>query len=246
MIGPEKSALNRSIYPCLTFVIPGSLIPRFLLLLQRGFMIKTHVGCTIRKFLREEIGARPDIIEKIQSIFLNGRPVDDLDSAIIRDRSTLALSAAMPGLVGATMRRGGVYASFRGSITYRETGTECITEEGYVQLKLFNLLTNELGPDFLRKGILVKSSDLIDFLKGLSRDFWRECEKVLFDDNLVDPASLEKLLMSSKHGWVSLMVTTLRGAPERLNPNIFRRRLEGRERPHLLPLEDVSSSCVRR
>ena len=33
---------------------------------------------------------------------------------------TLALSAAMPGLVGATMRRGGYFAGLRANISHRD------------------------------------------------------------------------------------------------------------------------------
>ena len=34
---------------------------------------------------------------------LDGKPVDDIGSSFLHDGSTLALSAAMPGLVGATL-----------------------------------------------------------------------------------------------------------------------------------------------
>lgn len=186
----SKSAASYGGYSHVAFVTEASLVPRFLLLLQRGFMIRTHVGCSIQDFLINEIGANPDTIERIQTVFLDGRPVDDLGAAMVRGGSTLALSAAMPGLVGATMRRGGRYASFRGAITYRETGVACGAEDGLVRLKLFNLLLDELGGGFLKKGILVVSSDLADFLNGQSDDFWSGCRHVLVDGALTDPKSL--------------------------------------------------------
>jgi len=78
------------------------------IILQQGFLLKAQVGCSMKRFLIEGIGLSPEYIaERIQTIFLDGSPVDDLDSAIIKDGSHLALSAAMPGLVGAAMRRGG-------------------------------------------------------------------------------------------------------------------------------------------
>jgi hypothetical protein len=187
----NKSDMSCGGYPHVAFIAEASLIARFLLLLQSGFMVGIHVGCSIQDFLRNGMGLTPDTIERIQSVFLDGSPVDDLGSAMIRDGSTLALSAAMPGLVGATMRRGGMYSSFRGSITYRETGAACAAGEGLVRLKLFNLLLDELGPGFLEKGILVKSVDLTGFLKAQSTDFWQGCRGVLLDDHSIEPESLK-------------------------------------------------------
>ncbi len=171
-------------------------------------MSTARVGCSIDRFLREEIGAGAETIEKIQSVFLDGRPVDNLDSAIIRDGSTLALSAALPGLVGATMRRGGAYSSFRGTITYRETGSACPEGEGIVRLKLFNLMLSELGSGFLKKGILVGSSDLADFLKERSPDFWQTCKEVLANGNPADPASLTDTEWLSRCDRIRLRIAT--------------------------------------
>lgn len=202
----KKSDLNRDIYQNLHFVVDDNRLKRFFLLLQQGFMLKAHVGCSIKSFLTKEIGISPDTLERIQTIFLDGKPVDNLDTAIIKDGSILALSAAMPGLVGATLRRGGVYSSFRSSITYREANAQCITGEGFVQLKLFNVLMDELGPDFLRKGILVKSSDLIALLKGQSRDFWQGCKNILIDGKPAEPGLFEDNAWLSRHDRVHLSV----------------------------------------
>jgi hypothetical protein len=203
----NKSEMSCSGYPHLAFIADASLIAGFLLLLQSGFMFRTHVGCSIQDFLRNEMALTPDSIERIQSVFLDGRPVDDLGSAMIRDGATLALSAAMPGVVGATMRRGGRYSSFRGSITYRETGVACAAGDGLVRLKLFNLLLEELGPGFLERGILVKSSDVMDFLKGQSAEFWRECRDVSLDDTSIEPESLKDPERLSLRDRIFLTVT---------------------------------------
>jgi hypothetical protein len=209
----NKSYMSCNGYPHVAFIADPSLIAGFLLLLQCGFMVGTHVGCSIQDFLSDEMGLTPDTIERIQSVFLDGRPVDDLGSAMIRDGSTLALSAAMPGLVGATMRRGGRYSSFRGSITYRETGVACAAGEGLVRLKLFNLLLDELGPGFLAKGILVKSVDLAGFLKTQSTDFWQGCRDVLLDDQSVEPESLKDPERLSLGDRIFLTVTAPKKEP---------------------------------
>lgn len=169
-------------------------------------MIKARVSCSVTRFLREQIGLSLETIETIQSIFLDGSPVDDLDSAIIKDGSRLALSAAMPGLVGATMRRKGVYSSFRSTITHRETGTQHVSREGFVRMKLFNLLMAELGPGFLKKGIFVRSSDLADFLAEQPGDFWLGFRQVLVDRKPVEIRSLEENAWLSQHDRVFLSV----------------------------------------
>ena len=140
-------------------------VSRMLHILQNGFMVRAQVGCSIKEFLCQQQKLSQEYITKrISTIFLDGKPVDDIDSAVIQDGSTLALSGAMPGLVGAVMRRRSFYASFRSSITYKKGDNVSQHEEGMVRLKLFNMVMKELGPDFLEKGIFIRTSDLSGFL----------------------------------------------------------------------------------
>jgi hypothetical protein len=156
-------------------VVEERLIARFFLLLQQGVRIRRRVGGSIDAFLREELGAGPAMIDKIQSIILDGKPVDDIGTALIHDGSALALSAAMPGLVGATLRRGGAYSSLRSAITYHETASERAPGDGWVNIKLFNLLMAELGPQLLRKGVVLGSSDFLGFFMERAEDFQKGC-----------------------------------------------------------------------
>jgi hypothetical protein len=172
-------------YPKLAFVVKEPDVALFFLLLQQGVKIRRRVGCSVDVFLREELGAGPAMIEKIQSIMLDGKPVDDIGAAMIHDGSVLALSAAMPGLVGATLRRGGAYSSFRSAITYHETGNACAPGEGWVCIKLFNLLMSELGPDLLRQSVLVKAADLACFLRERLQEFRLGCSATL-DGQAID------------------------------------------------------------
>jgi len=144
-------------------------------------MIQRRLGCSVDLFLRQQLGAGPETVEMIQSVMLDGKPVDDIGAALMRDGSTLALSAAMPGVVGATMRRGGAYASMRSTITYHETGNTGAAAEGWVTIKLFNLLMAELGPSLLRGEVLVASSALLDLLTELPEEFWRGCRRISRD-----------------------------------------------------------------
>ncbi len=172
-------------YPRLAFIVDEALIARFFLLLQQGVKIRSRVGCSVDAFLREELGAGHAMIEKIQSIVLNGKPVDDIGAAVVHDGSVLALSAAMPGLVGATLRRGGAYSSFRSAITYHETEKAFPPGVGWVSIKLFNLLMAELGPGLLRQSVLIKAADLSDFLAERSGEFRQGCSALL-DDKAID------------------------------------------------------------
>src|SRR5512136_2874718 len=94
----KRQDFDNSSLTQLRFVIGNSQLPGFYQILQAGFMVKALVGCSTKSFLTQQLGISPEYIaERIQSIFLEGRPVDDLDSAMIHDGSHLSLSAAMPG-----------------------------------------------------------------------------------------------------------------------------------------------------
>ena len=177
-------------YPHLLFVLDRPLVSDFFLLLQQGVALRCSIGCNIATFLRKELKAGEETIKQIQSIILDGKPVDDLDSALIKDGSIIALSAAMPGLVGATLRRGGGYSSFRSGITYHETGKTCGRGDGCVRIKIFNLLMAEMGPGLLQRGVFLRSADFLDFTAGLSQDFWQGCIRITLDNNPVDVREL--------------------------------------------------------
>jgi hypothetical protein len=144
--------------------------PALLCLLQRGFSLELRVGVTLNELLCGQLGLAPDYVSgSISTVFLNGRPVDDLDAAIVEDGATVALSGAMPGLLGAVMRSGSVLASFRGSISHRGGGAVRESEAGRVRFKLFNMVMRELGPGLLQRGILVETALLAECLAS-----WQE------------------------------------------------------------------------
>lgn len=164
----------------------------FFPLLQQGFIVRARTGCSIRELLCEQFGIDPDYLQqRITTIFLNGKAIDAPEASRVAPGATLALSAAMPGLVGATMRRGGYYAAMRGAITHSEAAEGTEEKDGAIRMKLFNLLLAELGPGFLRQGIGVASADLAAFLAGQAPDFWTGCGEVLLNGSLVDPGVLK-------------------------------------------------------
>jgi hypothetical protein len=155
----------------LTLSVKEERIACFFPLLQKGFVMGIPSGLSVRVLLRERFGLSDEYIEtRIQTVFLDGRPVDDLDGAVVADGSTLAVSSALPGLLGATLRRGGYYAALRSGITYRGGEAPLPAAEGSILVKLFNLTVAELGPLFLERGIGVDRGELAEFLWGLPED----------------------------------------------------------------------------
>jgi len=163
--------------PGLFLTLAGEKIPHLFQLLQQGFMVRVQVGGSVRALLSQQLGISPEFLEgRIKTIFLDGRPVDDIDSAVIKEGSILALSAALPGLAGATLRRGGAFASLRSQITHSGRETPTAQREGFVVLKLFNLLMDELGPALLHRGVFIKKEVIKEFLQNLPKDFWAGCQ----------------------------------------------------------------------
>jgi hypothetical protein len=157
----------------LNLIVAPDWIQVFFSLLRHGFMVETRVGCSIKTMLCNALGMDDDYVEdRIKTIFLDAKPVDDISTACINDGSVLALSGAMPGLAGATLRRGGRLASFRGSISCRSDGKNALSKDGHVFVKLFNLLVKDLGSIFLKQGILIKKEQLEDFFRRQPEDFW--------------------------------------------------------------------------
>lgn len=175
----------------LCLYLEENLISSFFRLLQQGFGVKFQTGCSVKSFLCEALGLDPEYVEhRIKTLFLDGKPVDDVNSAMIRDGSTLALSAALPGLAGRVLRKGGRFASMRSTISHQEKVAPPCLQDGMVSLKLFNILLEEIGPPFLKKGVWVHGKDLQDFMKKQPDDFWAGCKKASLDGKEVDVKQL--------------------------------------------------------
>lgn len=157
---------------------------RFSLLLQGGFLMPVPEPCTLREFLCELVGVCGVYTEKsIQTIFLDGLAIDDLDTAMIKPGARLALSAAMPGLAGATMRRGGYYRKMREGISQKVLdGAEITAKEAFrLQVRLYNAVGRDLAGLFLHLGILVPTSDFKKFLASQPPNFFNHLHAVELD-----------------------------------------------------------------
>jgi hypothetical protein len=182
-------------------------IPSFFPLLQKGFVVQARVGVSVQAFLCDHFVLSPEYLrDRVKTIFLDGKSVDDLAETRILDGSRLALSAALPGLAGAILRRGSPFAKLRSQVAEGEKDPASSPEEGSVFLKLFNLLLPELGPLFLRKGILVSRKDFLEFWRQLSEETWRAWGKVRVNGKESEIHSLGNLLQSDPSPWILLEV----------------------------------------
>jgi len=184
-----------------------SALPWFNEILQRGFFLINPVGISIQEFLTKQIGlSREYIGQKLSTILLDGQIVGDIGSAIIKRGSVLAFSSAMPGFVGASLS---MYQSFCESSGSREVNSSDSTDSGAFCIKLFNLPMLELGPSFMRRGILLRSASIEEFLKTQPDAFWKDCRKIVLDGEEIDPLSLDAEYLSITHEWLRLSVHLL-------------------------------------
>ncbi|MBW1993653.1 MAG: hypothetical protein JRI77_04295 [Deltaproteobacteria bacterium] len=100
--------------------------------------------------------------------------------------AVLALSGAMPGLAGATLRRGGRLRQMRGEISYANDHVICSGKQGQLTLKLFNLTLKDLGPRFLQRGIWVKGKELQHFLTQRVDLIRQNCRDIRLNGHTAD------------------------------------------------------------
>jgi hypothetical protein len=199
--------ISEDTFGVLLFFISPPALPWFNEILQRGFFLINPVGISIEEFLTRQIGlSREYIGHKISAIFLDGKIVHDIGSAIIKEGSVLALSSALPGFVGATLRSASSYESFSEFSSSSEINAPDRRESGVFCVKLFNLPMCELGPSFLKRGILLRSASIEGFLKTQLDTFWKNCRKILLDGKKIDPGSLNAEKLSDRYEWLRLSI----------------------------------------
>ena len=147
-------------------------------LLQRGADCPASTPTTVTEFVTRQLGWEPEYLrDRISTIFLDGKVVDDPDTAVVQDGALLGLSAAMPGLVGATLRRSGYYARMRSEISWGSDSARVPDKwvAGTVRVRLFNLILTEKADAVMARGVLVDSRQLA----ALVGDAWLEMQCVL-------------------------------------------------------------------
>jgi len=145
----------------LILTLQPNTISRLTTLLQRGFLVPCAAPVTLYELLLNLPGFDQQYIsDHIETIFINGTASDSLEQILVPG-NTVALSAAMPGLAGAIFRKGGIHASLRSkTVPAQSTQAEA---EGFITVKLFNMIAGDRGEEMLTAGLLVKGSTLARF-----------------------------------------------------------------------------------
>lgn len=137
---------------------------------QQGFQFETRLGVDVRAILTSELDLEPELVDRrVATVFINGKAVDDFQTACLTAGCALTLSGAMPGLVGACLRKSGKYASLRSVISYVPEEMPQFSGRGIIKIKLFNTLIPELGPLFLSRGILISPDQYDDLIASIER-----------------------------------------------------------------------------
>lgn len=183
----------------LSLEVDTRLLPFFFQLLGDGFKMIVPVNCSVKELLCSHLDVQEDYLEnRIQTIILNGKAVDNVNTAAVEAGSTLALSGAMPGLVGAILRRGGAFAPMRRQISHNQTGSETKNNTGEITLKLFNLVVKELGPAFLQRGVWIKGNRLQEFILQYVDELAQGCIALKLDGNSLKIDQLSHLDLQNK------------------------------------------------
>jgi hypothetical protein len=186
-----------------------TLVPYFRPIFQAGFFFRCQVGQHIADFLFRQLSLKKEFVEeKISTVFLDGQCVDDISLAILNDNCVVALSSALPGLVGATLRRGGFYACLRDSINYRQEDMPVKARQGTITIKLFNLLMEELGPVFLKKGIIMGRFAIASFFQAQKEGFWKEIKAVHLESMSIANGKLMEESTYDNHDHLMVCVDT--------------------------------------
>lgn len=129
---------------------------------QKGVQVEVELGSDLLTLLTSELCLSEQGIEKIQTIFWQKKPVDDLAQCVVTEKGELALSAALPGLVGACFRRGGAWSALRDSISHQGKIPSQPGKRGLIIIKLFNFMLQEVGPLLLSRGVIVSKEALLE------------------------------------------------------------------------------------
>ena len=190
----ESAMHSQPATPLLSLKFPDQPLTGFASLLQHGILFPVQQPVPLVPFLLSLPGFTAEYIEQtVQTIFINGEPADSLQRELGAG-TTLALSAAMPGLAGAIFRRQGVHGSLR--TRPPEQDRTAGVQEGYLTLKLFNSIAFERVGDLLTQGILITGKAWQQFAAMHGTQLQPPCTMAL-DGDAVDLQGLQQRIAAS-------------------------------------------------
>jgi hypothetical protein len=191
--------INRSPHiPRLELLIPADTTKKYTTLLQAGILEARSAPTTVGELLASLPGFTMQYIrERIETIFLNGLPVDDLETKINGPSPVLAISAVMPGLAGAIFRKNSFHAALRTSTSDSLADKLPSTEKITIRLKFFNIIATERGGTIFHNGCLMKSESVLKFI-NYRRHLFSHLLSLHCDDTPVGLDDLGSILHSSE------------------------------------------------
>jgi hypothetical protein len=175
-------------------------------LFAAGVSIDAPVGMPLVELLCDRLGVSCDYLDhQVQTIFVNGRTVDRPEEVKITKDTTVALSAAMPGLMGATLRKGGLLAVFRKDISQLDMqAPDDSHRHTMVTLKLFNLVAKDIGPMLLQQGVWLRGDALGEHFGQIDRSRIAALEEVVWNGRPIPADQLYDI--DWPKDWVRLVV----------------------------------------
>jgi hypothetical protein len=171
---------------------------------MEGVGVEVPPGFTAGRLVRERLGLATESLQaRVGTVCLDGSPVDDLEACALADGSRIALSGALPGLAVACLRRGGVLASMRASITLAATGPG---RGGTVTVCLFNVMLRLAGPALLAQGVLVERDRLATSLTSEPERLWASAREALLDGRALASPLRHNVPASLPLGTIRLVV----------------------------------------
>ena len=168
-------------------------LPGWSIIAAAGFRMPLNNPETIQTLLCKEWGiASKYLEERIQTLLLNSQPVDDAETIKAFPGDTITLSGAMPGLAGAILRKDGVLAGMRHSISAKNKETT-ETQSKWLTVKLFNLIISDLRSLFLEQGIILPVDQGLEFLQKLTVSTPPDDYCLWLNEQLNEVASLQTL-----------------------------------------------------
>ncbi len=176
----------------ITFFVRDSKKIGWLALVSSGVEIELAVNVSVRTLITRELEIADDYLEeRIRTVFLNGSPVDNIDTAIVRPGQQLTLCTAMPGAMGICMRRDSPLKAYRPGITHHENNKPLgVPEIGRITIKLFNFIAREQGPHLLELGVILSTKSLLAHLETRDTLFWADVVAISLDNEQLLPKEL--------------------------------------------------------
>ncbi len=189
---------NRSSHiPRLELRIPVDATKKYTTILQTGILEERNASTSIGDFLASLPGfTRQYVRERIETIFLNGLPVDDLETILSGPSPVLAISAAMPGLAGAIFRKNSFHAPLRTTAPAPLPVNAQPTEKIMIRLKMFNVIASEKGGALRQNGCVLPSNSVLRFI-GYRPQLFSNLLTLRCDDIPVGLDDLDSILHTS-------------------------------------------------